>query len=243
MPLSPTGSIFAAVERRCTDGDPKPSLRLFDGSQPSGSPLTPAQARTLLYARSTCPETRTALWRQIAERVHMDCDGRHDWPTTVLWLGLPGLRRTAFKITSRFGADRDDVEAELATCYLEALAAVEAQDADPGGTVLRSACTRAWTVWRTAYLERAVDDVDGAGGTSVVADGEHLWQADYDPPPGTHGLSASLRITVPAHRVEGVRLGALARAWGLADTAVGVGHSGRGRQVATLSLRRAGRDR
>ncbi|MEU3027353.1 hypothetical protein ACPCBC_00025 [Streptomyces incarnatus] len=243
MTLPPTSGIFAAVERRCADGDPTPPLCLFDGLQPSGTPLTPAQARRLLYDRSTCPETRTDLWRQIAERVHMDSDGRHDWPTAVLWLGLPGLRRAAFKITSRFGAEREDVEAELATCYLEALAAVDPHDADPGGTVLRSACTRAWTVWRTTYLERAVDDVDGAGGTPVAADGDDLWQADYDPPPGTHGLSATLRITVPAHRVEGVRLGALARVWGLADTAAGVGYSGRGRQVATLCLRHVGRAR
>jgi hypothetical protein len=243
MTFPSSGGIFTAVERRCADCDPTPPLCLFDGSQLSGTFLTPAQARRLLYDRSTCPEVRTALWRQIAERVHVDPEGRHDWPTTVLWLGLPGLRRTAFNITSRFGAEREDVEAELATCYLEALEEVTPQDADPGGTVLRSACTRAWTVWRTAYLERAVGDVDGAGGTPIAADGEDFWQADYDPPPGTHGLSAPLRITVPAHRVEGVRLGALAQAWGLADTAAGVGYSGRGRQVAKLSLRRAGRAR
>jgi hypothetical protein len=243
MTFPSSGGLFATVEHRCADGDPAPPLRLSDGPRPSGTPLTPAQARRLLYDRSAHPGTRTALWHQIAERVHLDSGGRDDWPTTVLWLGLPGLRRTAFRITSRFGAERADVEAELATCYLEALSAVDPHDADPGRTVLRSACTRAWAVWRTTYLERAVEDVDRAGGTPVAADREHLWQADYDPPPGTHGLSATLRITVPAHRVEGVRLGALARAWGLADTAAGVGYSGRGRQVATLSLRRAGRTR
>lgn len=241
MSLPPHPGIFAIVERQCGRSEPTPPLRHFDGTEPDGVPLTLGQARQLLYDRSVDPAARAALWHQIVERVHFDA-GASDWPTAVVWLGLPGLRRTAYKIAWRFRAERGDVESELVTGYLEALAGVGVDDSDPGGTVLRSACSRAWDVWRTARLETAVEDAESAG-TPIDSEADGLWQADYDPIPGQPGLSATVRITVPAHRVEGVRLGALAQAWGVADTATSVGHSGRGRQVAKISLRRVGRSR
>ncbi|MEU5236578.1 hypothetical protein ACH4UR_23895 [Streptomyces lydicus] len=240
MSLLPHSGIFAAVERLCAGSDPKPPLRLFDGTDRAGVPLTLVQARELLYDRSVSPAARAALWHQIAERMHCDDEGS-DWPTAAVWLALPGLRRTAYKITWHLRAERGDVEAELVTCYLEALGEVGAHDSDAGGEVLRSACSRAWNVWRRARLETAVDDVESAGGVPSETDADGFWRADYDPPPRHPGLSATVRITVPAGRVEGVRIGALAQRWGVADMATSVGHSGRGRQVATISLRRVGR--
>ncbi|MCX5386267.1 hypothetical protein [Streptomyces sp. NBC_00083] len=200
-------------------------------------PLPLTRARQLLYDRSVCAVARAQLWRQIASRLHGDADGS-DWPTAVVWLGLPGLRRTAFNITWRCRAERADVEAELIACYLEALGELEEEDQDPGGSVLRTACSRAWNVSRQVRLVVAVDDVERADGAPIQADPRDHWHAEYDPAPHRRGLGASLRITVPAHRVEGMRLGALAQAWGVADTATGVGYSGRGRQVARISLRR-----
>ncbi|MGW6603408.1 hypothetical protein [Streptomyces sp. NPDC055036] len=240
MSLPPHPGIFAAVERHCADSDPAPPLRFYDGSERAGVPMVLVGARQLLYDRSARTEARASLWHQIAERAHSDAVGP-DWPEAVVWLGLPGLRRTAYKITWRFRAERGDVEAELITCYLEALAGLAADDPDPGGTVLRSACSRAYDVWRHARREMAVDDVERADGVPVEVEAADHWQADYDPVPRHPGLSATVRITVPAHRVEGVRLGALARTWGVADTAASVGFSGRGRQVATVSLRRVRR--
>ncbi|WP_327235383.1 hypothetical protein OG349_16870 [Streptomyces sp. NBC_01317] len=240
MSLPPHPGVFAAVERHCADSEPTPLLRLYDGSERAGVPLTLVRARQLLYDRSAHSEAHASLWHQIAERIHSDAVGP-DWPEAVVWLGLPGLRRTAYKITWRFHAERDDVEAELITCYLEALAGLAADDPDPGGTALRSACSRVYDVWRHARFERAVDDVERAGRAPVEAEAADYWQADYDPVPCHPGLSATVRITVPAHRVEGVRLGALARTWGVDDTATSVGFSGRGRQVATVSLRRVRR--
>lgn len=239
MSLPSHPGLFAAIERQCADNDQAPPLRLFDGTEQAGVPLPLAEARHLLYDRAGCPAARASLWRQIADRVRCRADGS-DWPTAAVWLGLPGLRSTAFRITRSFRAERGDVEAELVTCYLEALADVGADDPDPGGAVLRTACSRAWNVWRAVHRETAVDDVESAG-TLVGTDAEGYWQADYDPVPRAPGLSATVRITVPAHRVEGVRLGALARTWGVADTATCVGYSGRGRQVARISLRRVRR--
>ncbi|MEV0120517.1 hypothetical protein AB0I16_02995 [Streptomyces sp. NPDC050703] len=237
MSLPPHPGIFAAVERQCADTDPTPRLLRFDGATRDGVPLSLVRARQLLYDPSACAAARAALWHQIAERVQ----GAAEWPTAVVWLGLPGLRKTAFKITWRLRADRGDVEAELVTCYLEALAELGAHDPEPGATVLRSACSRAWDVWRRTRPEAAVGDVETVGGVPFDMNADGPWQADYDPVPSRPGLSATVRITVPAQRVEGVRLGALARSWGLGGTAASVGYSGRGRQVAKISLRRVGR--
>ncbi|MDT0449917.1 hypothetical protein [Streptomyces hesseae] len=231
--------LFASVERQCVGMNPTPRLRLRDGSDGDGVSLELEQSRRYLYDRSVDPAVRADLWHQIAER-RLSGIERSDWPTAVVWLGLPGLRRTAFRITWYFRADREDVESELVACYLEALAEVGAHTPDPGDRVLRAACSRAWTLWRKARPETAVENVEGAARLPSDTETEDGWEVDYDPPASPRGLSATVRITVPAHRVEGVRIGALARRWGLADTATSTGYAGRGRQVATLSLRRVG---
>ncbi|MFJ3195934.1 hypothetical protein ACIQJX_23340 [Streptomyces griseoviridis] len=239
MSLPPHPGIFTSVERRCADLNPTPELRLPDSLDGRPAPVALRQARQLLYDRSFDPAARTDLWHQIAERGRLD-PNRSDWPTAVVWLGLPGLRRTAARIVRSLRAERDDVEAELVTCYLEALADIGPDTSDPGGQVLRSACSRAWTRWRTVRHERVTDDVEGSGGSPMDTDARGSWQAQYDPPANRSGLAAGLRFTVPAHRVEGVRIGALAQAWGLA--APGTRYSGRGRQVAALSLRHVRRN-
>ncbi|MFD4592668.1 hypothetical protein [Streptomyces rubiginosohelvolus] len=197
------------------------------------------QARRTVYDRSVCDSGRAALWHQIAERAR-DAADRSGWPTAVVWLGLPGLRRTAGKLSRGFRVERGEVEAELVTCYLEALTGIGPDTPDPGGQVLRSACSGAWALWRKALPERAVEDVEITGRARFDRAGDDFWEMDYAPPARGSGLSANVRITVPAHCVEGVRLGALARAWGAADTGADVRYSGRGRQVAMMSLRRGG---
>ncbi|WP_406401729.1 hypothetical protein [Streptomyces uncialis] len=241
MSLPPHPGIFTSVERRYGERNPAPELRLIDGSDPAGVPVSMQLARRTLYDRSADPAARTALWHQIAERGRLDAD-RSDWPSAVVWMGLPGLSRTASRIVRSFRAERQDVEAELVTCYLEALAETGADTLDPGGHILRSACSRTWTAWRSVRPELAVEDVEYVGGRSPGTGTDEVWQADYEPPVRPSGLPAGLRITVPAHRLEGVRIGALAQAWGLAGTATDPRYSGRGHRVATLSLRRVGRN-
>lgn len=240
MSLPPHPGLFSLVERHCADSDPAPRLRFFDGSDRAGAPLSLQQARRTVYDRSVCDSARAALWHQIAERARDAADGS-DWPTAVVWLGLPGLRRTAGKLSQGFRVERGEAEAELVTCYLEALAEVGPDTPDPGGQVVRSACSGAWALWRRALPERAVEDGEITGGARLQQAGDDFWEMDYAPPAHGSGLSANVRITVPAHRAEGVRLGALARAWGVADTAADVRYPGRGRQVAVMSLRRGGR--
>ncbi|WKE69070.1 hypothetical protein [Streptomyces sp. WP-1] len=240
MPLPPHPGIFVTVERNCADSDPTPRLRLREETEELAVPLSLPQARQALYDRSMRPAVRSDLWRQIAERRRLGDDGV-GWPLAVVWLGLPGLRRSAFRIARSCRADRGEVEAELVTCYLEALDGVEAYSSDPGGQVLRSACSRAWALWRAARAETVVDDVETSRRAPVEWDAEGPWEMYDDPPEGSFGFSAPVRIAVPAHRVEGVRLGALAQTWNMAGTAKGARYQDRGRQVAKISLRRVGR--
>ncbi|MEU3601822.1 hypothetical protein ABZ714_24340 [Streptomyces sp. NPDC006798] len=242
MTLPPYPGLFASVERLFADRNPTPELRVLEGTGEPGPTVTLAEARRVLYDRSASHTVRTALWHQIDERARLDA-ATSDWPSAVVWLGLPGLRRTARKIVAARGAESEDVEAELVTCYLEALAEFGTHASDPGGRVLRAACSRAWEVWGWARHELAVADTDRAGESWSGEGPEGPWQVEYNPPVRPAGLPAGLRFTVPGHRVEGVRLGALARAWGLADTVTEIPRAHRGRQVATISLRRPGRNR
>ncbi|MEV7543738.1 hypothetical protein [Streptomyces sp. NPDC089915] len=238
MSLPPHPGLFAVVERQCAGRNPAPELRISEAAGGEDVPISLEQARHALYDRSVDPSARTGLWQQVAERGRLDAE-QSEWPLAVVWLGLPGLRRTAFRITRNLRADRADVEAELVTCYLEALAETDADTPEPGSRILRSACTRAWSTWRKTLPELATEGVGGTEGIPVGIDPQGLWQVDYDPSPGSSGLLAGLRITVPAHRVEGVRIGALAQAWGLADTVTGERIPSR-RPVGAVSLRRCG---
>lgn len=160
-PLGP--GLFDTIERELTGRAPASGLRLDDGSGTAGAPLSPAEARPILYDRSADPAVRTALWRQAVALAQADAD-RSGWPLCAVWLALPGLRRTVYRISDRFGTPREDVEAELATACLEALRAMGPETAEPGSVLLRSACTRAWNTARRARAETAVEDIDAVAG-------------------------------------------------------------------------------
>ncbi|MFG3008890.1 hypothetical protein ACGFZB_00235 [Streptomyces cinerochromogenes] len=234
MTSPPYSGLFTRVERDLGSREPLTGLRLDDGTGAPGTALTPAEARPLLYDRSAPAAQRAALWHQIAALAQADTDG-NGWRLGAVWLGLPGLRRHAFALVHRFGADRDDVEAELLTAYLETLRTIEPCTPDPGSVLLRSACTRAWKAVGKARPERTVEDIQ----YTVDSRGDRgaLWQAEFGGGDRPEGLAATLRITVPADRAEGVRIGALAREWGLTARVAGACRFQRGRRVGTLSLR------
>ncbi|MFG3527488.1 hypothetical protein ACGF8B_12145 [Streptomyces sp. NPDC047917] len=236
---SPSGpGLFDSIERELNGRETAPGLWLDDGSGVVGTSLSPARARPILYDRSVDPAVRTSLWRQAVVLAQADAD-RSGWPLCVVWLALPGMRRTVFRIKDRFGTAREDVEAELVTACLEALRGAGPETADPGSVLLRSACTQAWNSARRARAETAVEDVDAVAGARHGANGD--WQVDFERAESPAGLRAPLRITVPAGRIEGVRVGALAQEWGLTDAVDDARRLRRGRRVGTLSVRSAGR--
>ncbi|AKN73875.1 hypothetical protein QR97_32840 [Streptomyces sp. PBH53] len=234
MTSSPYSGLFARVERDVGGREPLTGLRLDDGSGAPGTALTPAEARPVLYDRSAPAPVRAALWHQIAALSRQDTDG-NGWRLGAVWCALPGLRRHAFTIVHRFGTDRDDVEAEMLTAYLEALRTIEPRTPDPGSVLLRSACTRAWNAARQARPERTVEDIRYT--VDSRQDRGALWQAEVAGRDRPDGLAATVRITVPADRVEGVRIGALAREWGLTGAVAAACRFQHGRRVGTLSLR------
>ncbi|MEU4505060.1 hypothetical protein [Streptomyces sp. NPDC024089] len=236
---SPSGSgLFDSIERELTGRETVPGLWLDDCSGVAGTSLSPAQARPILYDRSVDPAVRTSLWRQAVVLAQADAD-RSGWPLCVVWLALPGMRRTVFRIRDRFGTAREDVEAELVAACLEALRGTGPETADPGSVLLRSACTQAWNTARRTRAETAVEDVDAVAGARHGANGH--WQVDFERAESPGGLAAPLRITVPADRVEGVRVGALAQEWGLTDTVDDARRLRRGRRIGSLSMRSPGR--
>ncbi|AYN38572.1 hypothetical protein D9753_06150 [Streptomyces dangxiongensis] len=234
MTLSPHLGLFARVERDLGSREPLTGLRSDEGSDAPAAGLTLAEARPVLYDRSQPPTVRTALWYQVVALSREDTAG-NGWRLGAVWLALPGLRRHASTIVRRFGTDRDDVEAEMLTAYLETLRTVEPSTPDPGSVLLRAACSSAWNAAKQARPEKTVEDIQS---TVDSRDGRGaLWQAEFDGPDRPDGLGATLRITVPAERAEGVRIGALATEWGLAASVSEACGVRRGRRIGTLALR------
>ncbi|MGW1836042.1 hypothetical protein [Streptomyces sp. NPDC002067] len=231
---TPWSGLFGAVERWFADERNGPWQPLDGGD----GPLTPGEARAVLYDRSANAAVRAELWRQVAARARADADG-NGWRLVAVWLALPGLRGTVFKVSRRFRADRQDLASELVTGFLTALAEVGPATADPGDVLLRAVCGQAWDLARRTLRERPVEDVDVAARYAP----DDTWQAEFEAPwhPGDRKLTASVRITVPAERAEGIRIGALAQEWGLAGTATEARLLRRGRRVGALSLRGGGR--
>ncbi|MGW1787503.1 hypothetical protein ACWCO0_26930 [Streptomyces tubercidicus] len=230
--------LFGAIEQELAGKVLEPELRLDEGADGARPPLSLAEARRVLYDRSADPSVQTALWHRIAALARNDGD-RCGWRLGAVWMALPGLRRTASRIAFRFGSDRADVEAELVTGFLEALRDIGPETTSPGAVLLRFACTQAWNTARKARAEVAVEDMDAVMGSRHRSGAS--WQAEFDGPGRPDGLTASLRISIPAERVEGLRIGALAQEWGLADTVTDTQRLRRGRRVGALSLRHIGR--
>ncbi|WP_424210784.1 hypothetical protein ACN20G_01055 [Streptomyces sp. BI20] len=201
---------------------------------PGAASLTLRDARTILYDRTRPEEQRDPLWHHVgklARRPHEDPAGR----MAALWIALPGLRRTARNISERFHIAREDVESELLTCFLES--ARDAPDVPASGhSVLRSACSRAWSLPRRHPGEHSTADVD----TTVTCAGvspEDRWAIELNGRERPDGLAADIRIQVSGEGAEGIRLGALAADWGLVSHVDEARLTRRGRTVGYLSLR------
>ncbi|MCK8677140.1 hypothetical protein [Streptomyces lichenis] len=237
LPFGP--GLFVRIEREVAAWDPPPALGPAGGTD-DGAPVSLRDARVMLYDRSVDPGVRDGLWRRTAALARTGGTPRHR--LAAVWLALPGLRRTMYKIAYRLGQDREDVASELITAYLEALERVGPQTPDVASALLRPACTAAWSAAGAARLEVPTEDM-GVFTGAAAATGEvgeewpdHRWEVDFAGPNRPEGLTADLRFTLPPGRVEGVRIGALAQAYGLTDTVRQTTRRPRGRRIGTLSL-------
>lgn len=229
-----------------------PSLALDD----AGVRLTPEQARAALYGPQRDLRARDAVWRQAVAAVRDERDApvgtalRADGPaqTFVVWLALPSIQRTAYRVSCQLGLERQDAEAEMMAALLEAAAVEDPEQPGLGSVLLRRMCGRAWTLARQRVRETPVGDAEAvkAAADDAAADhpedlAEDQWEVHIAPPPRPDGLSASIRFTVAsAVRIEEQRRVSMARRLGLEDIVYRARRPGEGSPIGQLSLRPAG---
>ncbi|MFI2203531.1 hypothetical protein ACH47Z_22680 [Streptomyces sp. NPDC020192] len=238
MTSSETPGLFDTIARRLAApyADGQVSLAVHIGDHTTH--LTAQQARATLYGPRADRTLWTPIWRQAVVTAQEPGDGDRGHRLLAVWLALPGLGRTRYRIGLRWPVGRADLEAETVLAVLEALAAADPLDPDPGGCLLRRAANQMWARARSGRREVPVADV------AAVADGRHVaeaepgadWELHITPPPQRDGLSATLRFVDAGTRREGERLGALAHCSGLAHLVFRARRHEDADRIGTLAL-------
>lgn len=120
-------------------------------------------------------EETTHLVAIISQRVYEDvvlggytglppdrCTRITDGPAQVfvVWLALPSIGRTAYRISARLGLEHQDAEAEMMAALLEAAAVEDPEQPGLGSVLLRRMCGRAWTLAGQRVRETPVGDAE-----------------------------------------------------------------------------------
>ncbi|MET9698205.1 hypothetical protein ABZY31_14945 [Streptomyces sp. NPDC006529] len=205
-------------------------------------PVAASEGRDVVYGPQCDVALRAALWQLVVRNARDECSEEEDWRMYAVWLASPGLRRTSYRAASRMGAERKDVEAELLLALIEEIRSCDPDAPDVGTRVLRAVHGRAWTYARTGRQEVAVAEVTEQHASwdplreGNSADSDPSWALEVSSEPTTAGLSATVRFTGSAARLEGERLGVLAERLGLEDVVFRARRSRRGRRVGSLAL-------
>ncbi|MGK5530939.1 hypothetical protein [Streptomyces sp. URMC 129] len=170
--------------------------------------LTPTECRTALYDVPADASMRTAMWRYVIRSARLEETPERRWRLCTVWMAIPGLRRTAFRVSSRLGADRRDIEAEMVLAVLEELHVLDLDAPDPGLSLLRAARRRGWEAGRRALAEVAVEDVEVASRRLERAGGRVEFYASAD---CRRELTVPLRVVVSRKKVEGDSMTSLAQ--------------------------------
>ncbi|OCC07665.1 hypothetical protein [Streptomyces sp. PTY087I2] len=122
--------------------------------------LTPAQARDALYGPGLDPSLVTPIWQAVVQAAAAEHGSADTWRLLLIWLALPRLTGTTFRICRRLRADRADVEAEMVLALLEGLQSDERLTADSVDGLLKAVRSRAWRLARSGAREFADDTVE-----------------------------------------------------------------------------------
>ncbi|MFI8432512.1 hypothetical protein ACIGJO_01970 [Streptomyces sp. NPDC079020] len=253
MTLLHPGGVFAAVTSHFADPRNAEDVRLTIGPERAPLPLSPSEAHDALHGPDADPVLSAAIWREVIRAAQGGADPRGKWQLLLIWLLLPRLGGTVYRVSVRLRANRADLESEMVLALLEAL---EEQDPEFPGAADALASSARGSAWRYARSARRAVPVghiesiareDGHPGSADEDGAEDCapfdWELEVSPPDGPDGFSAPWRITVTAAQVEQARLGALAHRFGLPDAVLRTRGTRRRRCIGRVSLRPDGRRR
>ncbi|MFD9537659.1 hypothetical protein [Streptomyces sp. NPDC060010] len=203
--------------------------------------LAPSEGRDVVYGVQGDGALRAALWQLVVREARGEGAQEEDWRMYAVWLAAPGLSRTAFRVASRMGAERKDVEGELLLGLMEEIRGCDPDGPDVGARVLRAVHGRVWAYARAGRQEMAVAEVPDQQASwdplreRSCGDPDELWALEVSRPQTAEGLSATLRFTESATCREGERLGVLAERLGLEDRVFRARCPRPGRRVGPLA--------
>lgn len=247
MILPYSGGVFAAVRRHFGDPWTGDRVRLPVPSKGRTVSMSPAEAHEALHGLQADTTLAVAIWQEVICAAKSETAAHGPWRLLLIWLTLPRLSGTVYRITTRLRASQPDVEAEMVLALLETLPTVEPGFPCASDVLVKAACSRAWRFARSApavILSGRIEDITANDGHGEAEDsGQQDWQVEITPPAGADGLHAPLRFPIPAVHLEGERLGALAGRLGLSGVVRQAQRTRGGRRTGTLSLRPSGRRR
>jgi hypothetical protein len=216
-----------------------PRFHLGVGTHAESRDLDLHEARVLLHGPSRKEAATQAIWCDVLAEAVTDPNPGGTAALYLVWFAIPRLRRTVWRILSRFPADRADLEAEAVNGVLEGIRDIDPSAAGEGERLMRAAAGRAWRFARSAASERIVPDPVEYAAKVPLPHESHLpsaWVVYITPPDRADGLAAPLRFSASKQRIEGERLGALAGGMGLRHVVHRARRPGPGRRIGTLSL-------
>ncbi|MFF2787491.1 hypothetical protein ACFVT6_12090 [Streptomyces sp. NPDC058049] len=245
MGLIPYNRVFDVLEHRFRPADLPFPVTMTEGP----ARISALAARRALYGRSADPCLREEIWREAVNAAQRDTGTAGSDRLLALWLALPVMRRTLYRIAIRWPIDRRELESESLLALLTALADVDPQAQEAGRALLCPAINRVWAFARARTRERPVADVAAlaathlsveAPGDSPASDWHDGWELRVSPPARPDGLSATVRFSVAPDRLESFRLGELAGHLGLEEVVYRARRPTEGSRIGTLSLRPSG---
>lgn len=245
MGLIPYNRVFDVLEHRFLPADLPFPVSTADGPVR----LSALAARRALYGRSADPRLRHEIWREAVDAAQRDTGAAGPDRLLMLWLALPVMRRTLYRIAIRWPIDRAELESEALFALLVALAEVSPHSQEADRALLPPAVNRVWAFAKARMRERPVADIEAlaalhlaveAPAQSPVGDWQDGWELRVSPPARPDGLSATVRFSVTPERLEGFRLGELAGHLGLGEIVQQARRPSDGSRIGTLSLRPVG---
>lgn len=174
--------------------------------------LTAAETQHALYGPDSDPQFAAAVWKEVLRSALSDRTPHGTGKLLMIWLALPRLTGTVYRVCTRLRADRSDVEAEMVLALLEELAAPDAASSLCDSSLIHAARTRAWHFARDGLRELPSTQVEHIAQDHVLTatDGEAdapvevCLDVQVDRPDSLDGLRAPLRFRVhPEHLRKG----------------------------------------
>ena len=122
-------------------GDPagRAHRRCERGSGPSPAAAAPVELRRWLLDRSTSPEARDGVWRELVGHSRRPPPEGPAWTVAAVGLALPGLTAAAGRLTRGWRGDTSDLDAELLAGFVARLRTLDASEPRVLGRLLDAA--------------------------------------------------------------------------------------------------------